>query len=137
MRFGTRAKKIWSSNNSKSIRKSRKKVSVKRVQRFMKELQIRSIGVKKFHYYSENITSNKKENLLNQDFTTTLIYKKCSTHITCIHTKKDVWTYLVSVMEVYSKKIIGYSYLNVKDTKGILLHGDLGANIQAMYLNLV
>ena len=63
--------------------------------------------------------------------------------ITYIYTKKDGWTYLASVMDLHSKKIFGYAYdrtmiaelaikavksdcLNVKDTKGILLHSDLG-----------
>jgi len=57
--------------------------------------------------------------------------------------KKDGWTYLPSVMELHNKKILGYTYdvsmtaelaikainntyLNIKDTKGILLHSDLG-----------
>ena len=63
--------------------------------------------------------------------------------ITYIYTKKDGWTYIASVIDLHSKKIIGYAYdtfmttelaiksvknacLNVKNTKGILLHRDLG-----------
>lgn len=55
----------------------------------------------------------------------------------------DGLTYLASVMDFHSKKIIGYAYdtsmtselavkavknacLNIKDTKGIILHSDLG-----------
>lgn len=62
---------------------------------------------------------------------------------TYIYTIKDGWTYRASVIDLYSKKIIGYAYgtsmttelaikavenacLNVKDTKGIILHSDLG-----------
>ena len=31
-------------------------------------------------------------------------------NITYIHTKKDGWTYLASVMDLYSIKIIGWAY---------------------------
>ena len=109
----------------------------------MKELRIRSIVVKKFRYHCEKITSDEKENLLNRDFTTTAIHQKWCTDITYIYTKKDGWTYLASVMDLHSKKILGYAYdvsmteelaitavknacLNGKDTDGILLHSDLG-----------
>lgn len=57
---------------------------------------------------------------------------------------KEGWTYLASVMDLCSRKIIGYAYgttmtaelavqavknacLNVKDTKGRILHSDLGS----------
>ncbi|WP_157728024.1 DDE-type integrase/transposase/recombinase [Tetragenococcus halophilus] len=30
--------------------------------------------------------------------------------ITYVHTQKEGWTYLASVMDLYSRKIIGYSY---------------------------
>ena len=109
----------------------------------MRELQIRSIVVKKFRYHTEKITSEEKENLLNRDFKTTSIHQKWCTDITYIYTQKDGWTYLASVMDLHSKKILGYAYdvsmtaelvikavnnacLNVKDTEGILLHSDLG-----------
>lgn len=56
---------------------------------------------------------------------------------------KEGWTYLASVMDLCSRKIIGYAYgtsmtaelavqavknarVNVKETKGIILHSDLG-----------
>ena len=108
----------------------------------MKELQIRSIIIKKFRCYSEKITSNKKENLLNREFKTTFIHQKWCMDTTYIYTKKDGWTYLDSFMDLHNKKLIGYAYdvfmitentikavsnacLNIKDTEGILLHSDL------------
>lgn len=61
-----------------------------------------------------------------------------------IHVLKEGWTYLASVMDLCSRKIIGYDYgtsmtadlavqavknacLNVKDTERIILHSDLGS----------
>ena len=80
---------------------------------------------------------------MNRDFEAAGINQKWCADITYIHTLKDGWTYLASVMDLYSKKIIGYAYgtsmtaelvvkslenacLNVKSTKGIILHSDLG-----------
>ncbi|MFP3152823.1 IS3 family transposase [Lachnospiraceae bacterium ZAX-1] len=66
------------------------------------------------------------------------------TDTTYIHMLKEGWTYLASVMDLCNRKIIGYAYgtkmtaelatravenacLNVKETKGIILHSDLGS----------
>jgi len=120
------------------------KISLKRVQRYMKDMDIRSIVVKKFRYHSEKSSSDERENILNRDFSTTSINQKWCTDITYIYTIKDGWTYLASVMDLHSKKIIGYSCdtsmtaeltikavknacLNVKTTEGIILHSDLGS----------
>lgn len=109
----------------------------------MKDMKIRSIVVKKFRYHSEKTDSYGKENILNRDFSTTSINQKWCTDITYISTIKEGWTYLASVMDLHSKKIIGYAYdtsmtaelavravenacLNIKSTEGIILHSDLG-----------
>ncbi len=85
-----------------------------------------------------------KENILNRDFGTETVNKKWCTDITCIHVQKEGWTYLASVMDLCSRKIIGYAYgtsmtaepvvkavknacLNVRDTKGSVLHSGLGS----------
>ena len=84
------------------------------------------------------------ENILDREFEATTINQKWVTDITYIHVLKEGWTYLASVMDLCSRKIIGYAYgtemttelaiqavknaaLNVKDTSGILLHSDLGS----------
>lgn len=109
----------------------------------MVDMEIRSIVTKKFRYQSEKVTIDDRENILNRDFQTTGINQKWCTDITYIYTIRDGWTYLASVMDFHSKKIIGYAYdtsmtaelarkavenacLNVKSTTGIILHSDLG-----------
>jgi transposase len=86
-----------------------KKISLKRVQRFMSSMGLRSIVVKKFRPHSSKSSVVEKENLLNRDFKATSINQKWCTDITYIHTLKDGWTYLASVMDLYSRKIIGYA----------------------------
>ena len=60
---------------------------------------------------------SKKENILNQDFTTTSINYKWSADITYIHTEKDGWTYLASVEDLYSQKIIGWAFGKTMDAE--------------------
>jgi len=119
-------------------------LSLKRVQRRMASMGLRSITVKKYRHYSDHHKITERENILKQDFATTAINQKWCTDITYIYTQKDGWTYLASVMDLYSKKIIGWSYdthmtteltleavqnacLNVPSTEGIILHSDLGS----------
>ncbi|WP_087957865.1 IS3 family transposase [Bacillus bingmayongensis] len=118
-------------------------LSIKRVQRIMKRENIRSHILKKYKPHSSKSAVEERTNLLEQDFSTTTINEKWVADITYIHTKKDGWCYLASVMDLYSKKIIGYSFsrnmttnLVVKalenayyiqePSEGLILHTDLG-----------
>ncbi len=109
----------------------------------MSAMGLRSIVVKKFRPHSSKSSVEEKENILNRDFKATAINQKWCADITYVYTIKDGWTYLATVMDLYSRKIIGYAYetsmttdlvikslenacLNVKSTKGIILHSDLG-----------
>lgn len=47
---------------------------------------------------------------MKRDFTTTSINEKWVGDITYIYTIKDGWCYLASVLDLYSKKIIGYAF---------------------------
>ena len=88
-------------------------------------------------------------NILRRDFSADTINQKWCTDITYIHVQKEGWTYLASVMDLCSRKIIGYAYgtsmtaelaveavknacLNVKDTSGIILHSDLGSQYTSL-----
>ena len=110
----------------------------------MSAMDLRYIVVKKFRPHLFKSTVEGKENIINRDFKASDINEKWCADITFIHTLKDEWTYLASVMDFYSKKIIGSTYgtsmtaelafkavenacLNVKITKDIILHSDLGA----------
>ena len=74
----------------------------------MSDMGIRSIAVKKFRYYTDKSSLEERTNIINRDFTTTGINQKWCTDITYIHTIQDGWTYLASVMDLFSKKIIGH-----------------------------
>ena len=119
--------------------------SVKRVQRHMAGQGLRSVVVKKYNHHANRRTApDDKVNILKRDFEAETINQKWCTDITYIHVQKEGWTYLASVMDLYSRKIIGYAYgtsmtaelaveavknacLNVRDTQGIILHSDLGS----------
>ena len=119
--------------------------SVKRVQRHMAEQGLCSAVVRKYnHRANHGSIPDNKVNILKRDFETEAINQKWCTDITYIHVQKEGWTYLASVMDLCSRKIIGYAYgtsmtaelavqavknacLNVADTEGIILHSDLGS----------
>ncbi|WP_322101300.1 IS3 family transposase [Sporofaciens musculi] len=85
--------------------------SVKRVQRHMAEQGLRSIVVKKYnHHANHGSIPEDKKNILRRDFGTETINQKWCTDITYIHVQKEGWTYLASVMDLCSRKIIGYAY---------------------------
>ena len=119
-------------------------ISKKRVQRFMREMNLYAITVKKYKHKSSKKVVEGLENVLERDFTTTTINEKWVGDITYIYTLKDGWTYLASVLDLYSKKIIGYAYVtnmtndlvvtaleraysSQKPNKSIIFHTDLGS----------
>ena len=124
--------------------------SLKRVQRHMARQGLRSVVVKKYnHHADQGSVPDNKENILRRDFSADTINQKWCTDITYIHVQKEGWTYLASVMDLCSRKIIGYAYgtsmtaelaveavknacLNVKDTSGIILHSDLGSQYTSL-----
>jgi putative transposase len=118
--------------------------SLKRVQRMMRASNLYSITVKKFRPQSNKSPIESRENVLQQDFTTSTLNEKWVADITYIHTVRDGWCYLASVLDLHSKKIIGYSFSRSMTTElviraldnatsaqkpapGLILHTDLGA----------
>ncbi|MGU8806692.1 IS3 family transposase [Clostridium perfringens] len=121
-------------------------VSLKRVQRLMTELGLYAITVKKYKPHSSKKIAEDLENVLKRDFTTTSINEKWVGDITYIHTSRDGWCYLASVLDLHSKKIIGYAFgkrmtndlvvkalknayydQNPDKNKPLIFHSDLGS----------
>jgi len=122
------------------------KISLKRVQRRMSELGICAVTIKKYKPHSSKKITEGLENVLRRDFNTTSINEKWVGDITYIHTIKDGWCYLASVLDLHSKKIIGYAFgkrmtndLVIKSLKNayysqfpdknkqLIFHSDLGS----------
>ena len=121
-------------------------VSLKRVQRLMTKLNLCAVTVKKYKPHSSKKVVEDLENVLKRDFTTTCINEKWVGDITYIHTSRDGWCYLASVLDLHSKKIIGYAFgkrmtndlvvkalknayynQNPNKNKHIIFHTDLGS----------
>ena len=84
----------------------------------MKNLNLRSIVVKKYNHASSDKADNTKEyiNLLEQDFFASIPSQKWVGDITYIYTKETGWTYLAIVMDLFDLKIVGWSYgLDMED----------------------
>lgn len=120
------------------------KISIKRVQRLMKRLNISSIVIKKFRPHRSKTQLLERKNILNRDFSTNSINEKWVGDITYIHTMKDGWCYLASVMDLHTRKIIGYSFSRTMDANlvisslknayktqrpngSVIFHSDLGS----------
>lgn len=118
-------------------------VSLKRVQRLMRKANIRSITVKKFRPTPSKEKVVERENILQRDFSTRTINEKWVGDITYIYTLKHGWCYLASVMDLHTKKIVGYSFGRTMTTEliikalenayhiqqpdeGLIFHSDLG-----------
>jgi transposase InsO family protein len=146
LRIYFNSKKIYGAPKIHQVLLNNKiKVSLKHVQRLMKELKIRSITVKKWNpgrSSKKQIVSRK--NILNQDFTTSNINQKWVTDITYIYTINNGWCYLSSIEDLHTKKIISWDFsqtmdLNLvlktlnraidlyKDLEGLIIHSDLGS----------
>jgi len=95
-------------------------ISIKRVQRLMKKLNIASVVVKQFRPYSSKSEIIERKNILCRDFRTKTINEKWVGDITYIHTIKNGWCYLASVMDLHTRKIVGYSFAKNMDTNLII-----------------
>jgi putative transposase len=91
---------LWSTKNTASSSLRRYKNKCKRNIYINEE----------FRPTSSKSKVENRESILKMDFTTTNFNQKWVTDITYIHTLKDGWCYLASVMDLFSKKIVGYFF---------------------------
>ena len=114
----------------------------------MRQLNLRSITIRKYKPQRNKQAVMSRVNILNQDFSTKTICEKWAADITYISTKKNSWCYLSSIMDLHTKKIISYTFskrmtvncvvqtLNKAKKhyhipEGMILHTDLGSQYTA------
>jgi len=132
--------RVWLSLRERGIRTSRK-----RVERLMRERGLRSVRARKrrFGLTKAGQSAYFAPNLLQQDFSATHINEKWVTDTTYIPTREG-WLYLVSVMDLFSRQVVGWAMGKHHDADlatsaldmalgrsrpvaGLILHSDRGS----------
>ena len=111
--------------------------------KLLRSLQLRALNGKGFHYARPTeSTTQVKENVLGRDFTSSAPDRKWVSDITYIRVGRR-WAYLAVVLDLYSRKIVGWSLdTHMRETlivdalkmavaqrdiqPGLLLHSDRG-----------
>lgn len=107
--------KIWEALKKKGVQ-----VSEKTIARLMKELGLKSRTVKKHKATTNsNHTQPVAENVLNQQFTSQAPNQVWMTAITYVPTGEG-WLYLASVMDLYTRKIVGFQ-MSDRMTKSLVI----------------
>lgn len=82
----------------------------------MRQHGLKSKVTAKWKPYPAESSYVKQENLITRDWQTSDINQVWFTDITYVKTVKDNWTYLASVIDMHSRRIVGYAYGFHKDT---------------------
>lgn len=123
-------------------------ISRKRTQNLMKSMQIRSIITKSYKPYKHKPDEGVFENLLQRNFSAHGINEKWVSDITYIWTDECGWCYLATILDLYSKRLIGWKFgkkmttelvtealENALQTRGLnkvlVLHSDRGKQYTA------
>ncbi len=127
-----------------AIRRQGLKVNKKRVARLMRVNNIKAKTKRRFRVTTvQNSKAQPSENLLNQNFTAASENKIWTGDITYVWTKEG-WIYLAVVMDIYSRKIVGWlidsslstelviralmmAVLHRNPERGIIFHSDRGS----------
>ena len=97
--------RVWLGLRERGIRTSRK-----RVERLMRQRGLRSVRTRqrRLGLTTAGQSAYFAPNLLNQDFAATTINQKWVTDTTYIPTREG-WLYLVSVMDLFSRQVVGWA----------------------------
>lgn len=133
-------------------------ISLKKVQRLMKSMNIKSIIIKSYKPKRSKPDEGDFVNILKRDFTAYGINEKWVSDITYVWTDEFGWCYLATILDLYSKRLIGWKFgkrmtaelveealENALSTRGLnkvlVLHSDRGkqytAEIYRSYCNSV
>lgn len=127
-------------------------ISQKRVGRLMAGMGIRSVTMRKYRHYSSIEDKVDRQNILKQDFACERPNERWATDITYIKTSNDGWTYLASVVDLCTKRIVGFKYAkkmtanvaiaavvnalhNQGYPEGVILHSDQGCQYTSEAFN--
>lgn len=134
-----------------AIRKEGMKVSKKKIARLMRINNIRAKTKRKFKITTvQNTKARASENILQGNFNSGKQNRVWSSDITYIWTKEG-WLYLAVVMDIYSRKIVGWSLgsslqaelvvrallmalLHRNSPEGIIFHSDRGSQYTSSQL---
>lgn len=136
---------------TKALKKKGINVSQKKVSKEMKFLNISSIHSSKFPYRRSTMSAEEKALIHNLilNLEITHINQVWTTDITYIHTKHDGTLYLISFMDLYSRKIVGWilsktqkatdvvtafniALKNRKPLPGLIIHSDKGSQFRSI-----
>ena len=132
--------RVWLGLREGGIRTSRK-----RVERLMRQRGLRSVRARqrRFGLTKAGQSAYFAPNLLQQDFAATTVNKKWVTDTTYIPTREG-WLYLVSVMDLFSRQVVGWAMgehhdahlatsaldmaiRRARPAAGLILHSDRGS----------
>lgn len=120
------------------------RVGQNRVLRLMRTLGIQSVVTTRYRRYNKNTDTTDRVNLLKRKFNADKPNQIWLSDITYIRTHRDGWTYLACVLDLCTRKIVGYSYgrkmiaglvtdainnafRNQDYPKGVIIHSDQGS----------
>lgn len=139
------------------LNKSGMKISQKKVSNEMKLLGIQSIHTKNFPHHKSTMTETEKSLIKNLIINLKVTHPNqvWTTDITYIKTVYDGTLYLISFMDLFSRKIVGWylaksqkttnieiafqiSYKTRKPLPGLIVHSDKGSQFRSkLYRNLL
>ena len=113
-------------------------VSVNRIRRIMRKNNIRAVVRKKKHRYPKDKKSNQPvaDNILNRDFTAENKNEKWVSDITYIPTRQG-WLYLCIIMDLYSRRIVGWAMDKNMKTDLVLSALDMAVNLRGIVKGLI